>query len=100
MPDNYSHARLTTNATKGTKHKMKTATLIKFREYMAQMSPDFIVLRRHDDSFDYQDAVAAFGRTGNRATLIRKLMLLGLFAADIRWHVANPGLLRGTATAS
>jgi hypothetical protein len=52
---------------------------------------DAVWLRSEADVDEYESAVEAFERDGDRAALFRRLMALGLTAGDVRWHAVHPG---------
>jgi hypothetical protein len=58
------------------------------------MFEGMIQLRHEDQIFDYELAVEAFARSGDKATLFRSLLALEIPADMIRWHVTRPGQRR------
>ena len=61
-------------------------------EYLRErFGSDVAVFRSAEDVIDYENTVAAFAHDGDRCTLFRRLLALGLSAEQARWHAAHPG---------
>jgi hypothetical protein len=52
---------------------------------------DIVVLRSDDDVLEYESATIDYNGDGNRGTLCRRLLALGLPTSQIRWHAAHSG---------
>jgi hypothetical protein len=48
-------------------------------------------IRTLADLDTYEEAVAEFPRTGDRAVFLQRLLGLGIARNDAHWHVQNPG---------
>jgi hypothetical protein len=65
------------------------------RKWVAETMPGAIVLWDVDHALDYENAVSAYAKTGDRAALLRALFAIGITGDVARWHAANPGRRRG-----
>jgi hypothetical protein len=55
------------------------------------LGTDIVVLASDDDLSEYEGAVEAFAHDGDRSTLLRRLLALGLTAGQVRWHAMYRG---------
>jgi hypothetical protein len=62
-----------------------------FATRIRQQWPGAMPLRNDDAACDYEEATIEFERTGDRGTLLRRLIAVGVSRADAAWHVENPG---------
>jgi hypothetical protein len=61
------------------------------RQLLREYFPEFVALHSLADMDEYDDAVEQFARGGSQRDLMRRLLALGMTAAEIRWHAAYPG---------
>jgi hypothetical protein len=61
------------------------------RACLRRQYPDMVALADDEAAYEYGAAVHAFATAGDRGAFMRRLLALGLTAAEIRWHLAHRG---------